>query len=190
MEDKIFELLLNGIQDQLSNARDHYAIFWQLFEGLKIYNVFNNYPIFFYNTLLAHDGAFILSIHNITLYETKTANLPRLFKYIENNYNLREMYALEQIQGMRKIVRSHSKLIKRISDQRNKYIAHNEIGIDAYKKLPVYSKDEGEKLLIDLDKILTAIKRDYDHTEGSIFKWVPHYNCQDLLKNLQIKSSS
>jgi len=190
MEDKKFELLLNGIQDQLSSARDHYAIFWQLSEGLKIYSVFNNYPIFFYNTLLAHDGVFILSIHNITRYETKTANLPRLFKYIENNYDLLEMYTWEQIPGMKKMVRSHSKLIKRISDQRNKYSAHNEIGIDAYKNLPTYSKEEGAKLLIDLDKILTEIKKGYDHTEWSIFNWIPHYNCQDLLKDLQRESSS
>jgi hypothetical protein len=140
--------------------------------------------------LLAHDGVFILSIHNITRYEAKTANLPRLFKYIENNNDLLEMCTWEQIQGMKKMVRNHSKLIKRISDQRNKHSAHNEIGIDAYKNLPMYSKDEGEKLLIDLDKILTEIRRDYDHIESSIFNWIPHYNCQDLLQNLQRKSSS
>jgi hypothetical protein len=184
MKDAIFEKLREGIFQELLKANLHFDIFWKLRTARKeVADIRNVYLTFFVYTMRAHNDCFCIAINNVTKYDSKTSNFPRLLCYIKNSSVLSEVFSSDQIDNMFDTLHRHDDLIERIKVARNQYIAHNQLKKNHLGITLKYKYEEGKTLLEDLAKMFNALSRQYDR-QGFYFDIIPHLNIEDMLNDL------
>jgi hypothetical protein len=184
LNDRHFEDLRKAIFNELHQASLHYDIFWALHAAHKdIANVRNAYLSFFVVTMRAHQNLFCVRVYNVTKYDNRTSNFPRLLNYIKSNAALLKVYPLKQVEEMINILSEHKWIISKIKIVRDQYIAHNQLTKRDLISPPTYSYDEGAKLLKDLQKMFNSLSGQYD---GNVFSFdvSPKLNTTQMLIDL------
>jgi hypothetical protein len=184
LNDRHFENLRRAIFNELHQASLHYEIFWELYAAHNdIADVRNVYLSFFVATMRAHQNLFCIRVHNVTKYDNRTGNFPRLLNYIKSNTALSEVYPLKQIEDMFDILSEHKGIISKIQIARNQYIAHNQLTKRDLVLPPTYTYDEGAKLLKALQKMFNSLSGQYDKNVFS-FDVSPKLNTTQILIDL------
>ena len=184
MSDRRFEELREGIKKELFKANQHFKIYWELYSAPNgIANIRNEYLTYFYYSMWAHGDCFCISIYNITKYNPRTSNLPRLLNHISKNDALKQLYSRSEISDMRTILKSHEDLINRMNIARNQYIAHNPLCKSHLDIKLEYCQAEGEKLLNDLKSMVNTLSDRYD-SNIFLFDASPQLNVGQLLSDL------
>jgi len=184
LKDRHFENLRKSIFNDLHQASLHYEIFWELHAAHKdIADVRNVYLSFFVVTIRAHQNLFCIRTHNVTKYNSRTGNFPRLLNYLKSNSALLEVYPLKQIEDMFNILSANKEIINKIQVVRDQYIAHNQLTKMDLISPPTYTYDEGAKLLKDLQKTFNRLSGQYD---GNVFSFdvTPKLNTAQMLVDL------
>jgi hypothetical protein len=184
LNDRHFEKLRKAIFNELLQASLHYEIFWELHAAHKdIADVRNVYLSFFVVTMRAHQNLFCVRVYNVTKYDNRTSNFPRLLNYIRSNAALSEVYPLKQIEGMLNVLSEHEEIISKIQIVRNQYVAHNQLTKKDLISPSTYTYDEGAKLLKALQRMLNSLSSQYD---GNVFTFdvFPKLNIEQMLFDL------
>ncbi len=167
MSDKRFEILRQGIMDQLLKANQHFKISWRISSASEnIARAKDIHSAFFYYTMWSNNESFCLATYNVLKPDNDTANFSKLFNYIRSNKDLHTTFDLKEIDAMENKIRSYENLIMRLKVIRDQYIAHNQLNKKHLQGETTYTFEEGKMLLNDLNEILNNLSYKYDHSHG------------------------
>lgn len=175
------------LASQLVAAYTHYHIWEQLWPSEESLSVLNRFRVFFHHTIAAHLQLFFLHVTKVTEDRRDSINLWRLLDEVEKSPCLVPRLSLVEVRQLRKQLKTHGDVLRRIRTHRDKRIAH----VDERHSWPddrlwqdnVVTVGEAKVLLQDLEDIFNKLSAAHDGQRWSL-KTIGLEDTSTLLKVL------
>lgn len=175
-----FKSLLEELRQQLLDASIHFDIWVQLFPTAQVVDVINQYRGFFIPTSKAHLDRFFINVSNVVSNDPRAPSFYRIFKMLDNNPALASGV---DVQSLRKRLKQHKEILKRINEYRNKRGAHWDTQERAQRK-PVLFGDS-RRMLEELQNVFNKVCAAHSGNEW-LFRTAQHGNTTSLLETLRL----
>ncbi len=173
-----FRSLLEELRKQLLDACTHFDIWFQLYPTEQKVEVINRYKGFFQPARNAHLDRLYIKICNVISSDSRAPSFYRIFKMLNNHPTLASGI---DVRLLRKRLRQHDKVLKKINDYRNKRVAHWDIETEESPR-PLFG--ETEQMLKDLQDIFNQISGAHSANVWS-FKYIQQGDTTNLLNALK-----
>jgi hypothetical protein len=175
-----FKSLLEELRQQLLAACVHFDIWVQLFPTAQVVDAINQYRGFFQPTRQAHLDQLFVKVSNVVSNDPRSPSFYRIFKMLDNNTALASGV---NVQSLRKRLKQHKEVLKRIKEYRNKRGAHWDTQERAQRK-PVLFGDS-KRMLKELQDIFNEISGAHSGNVWS-FEYSQQSNTTSLLNVLKL----
>ena len=175
-----FNSLLEELRKQLLEACIHFDIWEQLWPTEEAVGVINQYKGFFQPTREAHLDRFFIKVLNVVSNDARSPSFHRIFKMLDNNPALASGV---DVRSLRKRLKQHKDVLRRIKDYRDTRAAHWDTQLVAEPK-PVLFGDS-KRMLEELQNIFNKISGAHSGNVWS-FKYSQQSNATGLLNALKL----
>lgn len=134
--------------------------------------VLNRFRVFFHYTMAAHSQLFFLHVTKVTEDRRDSINLWRLLDEVEKCPTLVPRLSISEVKQLRRQLKAHSDILRRIRTHRDKRIAH----VDERHSWPdsrlwqdnIVTVGEAKVLLQDLENIFNKLSVAHDGQSWSL----------------------